>query len=63
MGRRRNDPDLVKELIDRRWDPTMGEQEYNEKYFSLSSSDMSKVASAIDGMESEFLGEDEDEDY
>ena len=62
MGRRRNNPDLVQELIDRRWDSSMGEQEYNEKYSSLSSSDMSEVAAAIGGMEAEFLEDDDDED-
>lgn len=62
MGRRRNNPDLVQELIDRRWDDTMSEQEYTEKYLSLSSSDMSQVAAAIDGMEAEFFTGDADED-
>ena len=61
MGRRRNNPDLVQELIDRRWDSTMSEPEYNEKYSALSSSDMSKVAAAIGGMEAEFLGDDDDD--
>ena len=61
MGRRANNPELVQELIDRRWDESLGEDEYNEKYFSLSSSDMSKVAAAIDSMEKEFLGDDEPE--
>lgn len=62
MGRRRNNPDLVQELIDRRWDGTMSEQEYSEKYFSLSSSDMSQVEAAIYGMEAEAFARDEDED-
>ena len=62
MDRRRNNPDLVQELIDRRWDSSMGEQEYNETYSSLSSSDMSEVAAAIGGMEAELLGDDDDED-
>lgn len=64
MGRRRNNPDLVQELIEHRWDSTMSQEEYEEKYFSLSSSDMSKVAAAIDGMEGEaFAGGGEcDED-
>lgn len=62
MGRRRNNPELVQELIDRRWDSTMGEGEYNEKYSSLSSSDMSEVSGAIYGMEAEFLGDDDDDD-
>jgi hypothetical protein len=60
MGRRRNNPNLVQELIDHRWDSSMGEEEYNAKYFSLSSSDMATVAGAIGGMEAEFL-EDEDD--
>ena len=60
MGRRRNNPELVEELIERRWDDTMDEEEYNEKYSSLSSSDMSQVAGAIGGMEAEFLGDDDD---
>ena len=58
MGRRKNDPELVQELIDGRW--TMAQDEFEEKYYSLSSSDMSKVAKAIDNMESEFLGSDDD---
>jgi hypothetical protein len=62
MGRRRNNPELVQELIDRRWDDTMSEQEYTEKYLSLSSSDMSTVAAAIDGMEAEFFAGDDDQD-
>lgn len=63
MGRRRNNPELVQELIDGRW--TMDQDEFEEKYYSLSSSDMSKVAEAIDGMEDEwepFLGEDDYDD-
>lgn len=35
MGRRPNNPDLVQELIDRRWDNTMGD-EWDRKYASLS---------------------------
>lgn len=63
MGRRKNNPDLVKELIDGRW--SMDQDEFEEKYASLSSSDMSIVADAIDGMEDEWMGElmdDDDED-
>ena len=60
MGRRRNNPDLVDELIDGRW--TMDQDEFEEKYYSLSRSDMSKVADAINGMEDEFLNGDYDED-
>lgn len=60
MGRRRNNPELVEELMDGLW--TMDDDEFNEKYFSLSSSDRGKVSEAIDGMEDEFLGKD-DIDY
>ena len=56
MGRRKNNPDLVEELIDGRW--TMDQDEFEEKYYSLSRSDMSKVARAIDGMESELMSDD-----
>jgi hypothetical protein len=62
MGRRRNNPELVEELIDRKWDDTMSELEYTEKYLSLSSSDMSTVAAAIDGMEGEFFADEDDQD-
>lgn len=62
MGRRRNNPELVEELIGRRWDNTMSELEYTEKYRSLSSSDMSTVAAAIDGMEAEFFADEDDQD-
>ena len=64
MGRRKNNPELVDELIEGRWN--MDQTEFEEKYYSLSSSDMSKVSRAIDGMESEFMGglDDEgDDDY
>ena len=57
MGRRKNNPDLVEELIDGLW--TMDQDEFDSKYFSLSRSDMSKVSAAIDGMEAEFMGDDE----
>ncbi len=57
MGRRKNNPDLVEELIEGRW--TMDQDEFEEKYYSLSSSDMSKVSDAIDGMEDEFMSQDE----
>ena len=57
MGRRKNNPDLVEELLDGLW--TMDQDEFEEKYASLSSSDMWKVSEAIDGMEAEFLGDDE----
>ena len=61
MGRRKNNPDLVDELIEGRW--TMDQDEFEEKYYSLSSSDRSRVAEAIDGMEREFMsGFDDDDD-
>lgn len=60
MGRRKNNPDLVQELIDGRW--TMDQDEFEAKYASLSSSDMSKVADAIDGMEAEWMDDDDDDD-
>lgn len=64
MGRRKNNPDLVDELIEGRW--TMDQDEFEEKYYSLSSSDMSKVAEAIDGMQNEdpdgLYDDDDDED-
>lgn len=53
MGRRKNNPELVQELIDRRWDASMSHEEFDEKYSSLSSSDMARVSDAIDGMEAE----------
>ena len=38
----------------------LSEDEFEEKYASLSSSDMSKVASAIGDMEDEFMNADDD---
>ena len=32
MGRRKNNPDLVDELISRRWDESLGQKEFEEKY-------------------------------
>ena len=60
MGRRKNNPDLVDELIEGRW--TMDQDEFEEKYYSLSSSDMSKVAEAIDGMQDEYMNDFDDDD-
>lgn len=60
MGRKKNNPELVQELIDGRW--TMDQDEFEEKYYSLSSSDMGKVSEAIGGMEDEFMHSDVDED-
>ena len=58
MGRRKNNPDLVDELIDGRW--TMDQDDFENKYDSLSTDDKCKVAKAIDGMESEWINGDED---
>lgn len=58
MGRRKNNPDLVDELIEGRW--TMDNDEFEEKYNSLSSNDKSKVANVINGMEDEFINDDDD---
>ena len=61
MGRRRNNPQLVEELIDQIW--TMDQDEFEKKYNSLSSSDKSEVAYVIDQMEEESLNAiDNDED-
>lgn len=60
MGRRKNNPDLVNKLIEGRW--TMSDSEFDSKYYSLSSSDMAKVARAIDKMEDE-LWDDPEDDY
>lgn len=60
MGRRKNNPSLVQELIDGLW--TMAQDEFEEKYYFLSSSDMHKVGVAIDGMEKEVMGDDEEDD-
>ena len=57
MGRRKSNPDLVQELIDGRW--TMDQDEFEEKYNSLSSSDMYKVSAAINGMEDELMDDDD----
>ena len=51
MGRRKNNPDLVDELIQGKW--TMDQEEFEEKYYSLSSSDMSKVSAEIYKMDDE----------
>lgn len=60
IGRRKNNPDLVDELIDGLW--TMDQDEFEEKYSSLSSSDRSKVSEAINRMRSEWLEDDDDYD-
>ena len=63
MGRRKNNPELVKELIDGLW--TMDAEAFEEKYNSLSSRDMDTVSDAISGMEAEWTSRlfDDDEEY
>ena len=60
MGRRRNNPELVQELIDGRW--TMPQDEFEKKYDSLSSGDKDRVAAVIDGMGSEWMIDDDSKD-
>ena len=60
MGRRKNNPELVDELIEGRW--TMPQDEFEKKYFSLNSSDQAVVDDAIYGMEDEFMNADDDDD-
>ena len=59
MGRRKNNPDLVEELIDGLL--TMDQDEFEDKYNSLSSSDRGEVAAAIDGMENEWCNDEKPE--
>lgn len=63
MGRRANNPELVDELVRKRW--TMSDKKFEEKYNTLSSDDQFKVSEVIYGMEDELLnnGTDNYEDY
>lgn len=63
MGRRRNNPELVEELLDNLW--TLDHDDFDAKYESLSMSDKHKVAGAIAHMEEDFLsdGDDDDDDW
>lgn len=56
MGRRKNNPELVDELINEIWD--MDQAEWEEKYNSLSSSDKSEVSAAVGNMEEELMNDD-----
>lgn len=59
MGRRKNNPELVNELIDERW--TMDDNEFEEKFETLSLDDKCKVAKVINNMEDELMNSfDED---
>ena len=60
MGRRKNNPDLVDELIEGLW--SMDNDEFEEKYSSLSASDQGKVSSAIDNMEDDYFSSDDDDE-
>lgn len=60
MGRRRNNPELVEELLNNLW--TLDHDDFDEKYESLSSSDRHKVAGAIADMEKEFFADTDDDD-
>lgn len=55
MGRRRNNPELVEELIDNLW--TLDHDGWDAKYESLSSSDKHKVAGAVNDMEKEYFAD------
>ena len=60
MPRKKNNPGLVKELIDNLWNENYSQEEFEEKYNSLNSNDMWKVAKEIDKMEDIFLNGDFD---
>ncbi len=60
MPRKKNNPGLVKELIDNLWNENYSQEEFEEKYNSLNSNDMWKVAKEIDKMEEQFLNGDDD---
>lgn len=55
MGRRRNNPELVEELIDNLW--TLDHDDWDTKYESLSGSDKHKVAGAVNDMEKEYFAD------
>lgn len=59
MGRRKNNPKLVDELINGRLN--MPQEEFEEKYASLSFDDMCKVSDVIDNMQNEWLDDIDDE--
>lgn len=55
MGRRRNNPELVEELIDNLW--TLDHDDWDAKYESPSGSDKHKVAGAVNDMEKEYFAD------
>ena len=50
----------MKELIDNLWNENYSQEEFEEKYNSLNSDDMWKVAKEIDKMGEQFLSGDDD---
>ncbi len=60
MPRKKNNPSLVRELIANLWNENYSQEEFEEKYNSLNSDDMWKVAKEIDKMEEQFLNGDDD---
>lgn len=63
--KRKNNSDLVEELIENRW--SMNDDEFEEKFNALSLDDKCRVADAIDDMEKEMFSnigiEEDDEDF
>ena len=60
MPRKKNNPSLVKELIDNLWNENYSQGKFEENYNSLNSDDMWKVAKEIDKMEEKLLNDDFD---
>ena len=60
MPKKKNNPSLVKELIDNLWNENYSQEKFEENYNSLNSDDMWKVAKEIDKMEEKFLNDDFD---
>lgn len=60
MPRKKNNPSLVKELIDNLWNENYSQEKFEENYNSLNSDDMWKVAKEIDKMEEKLLNDDFD---
>ena len=60
MPRKKNNPSLVKELIDNLWNENYSQEKFEENYNSLNSDDMWKVAKEIDKMQEKFLNDDFD---
>ena len=60
MPRKKNNPSLVKELIDNLWNENYSQEKFEENYNSLNSDDMWKVAKEIDKMEEKLLNGGDD---